>query len=255
MKVVPRKYKTGLVLSGGAVRGIAHLGVLQAIEEKKINIDIIAGASAGALAGAFFSEGYHSHEILEIFLKKKIFKLMRVSVPKKGMFKVDGLKNILKSQLKTKNIEDLPKPLIISATNFLEGKVEYFDKGPLVDTLIASASIPVFFEIAKLNDGLYIDGGIMDNLPIKTIRHKCDKIIAVYANPIGKLNKAKSLIQIAERAFHLAIASEVINKKEMVDVFIEPVKLKQFGLFELRKAHEIYRIGYEAAVKELKSFK
>jgi NTE family protein len=254
MRIFNRKYKTGLVLSGGAVRGIAHLGVLQALEEKKIKIDIIAGASAGALAGAFIAEGYHSGEILEIFLKKKIFEIMSIAVPRTGLFKVERLKSILKSQLKTENIEDLKIPLVISATNFYEGKIEYFDKGPLVETLIASASIPILFELAKLNNKVYIDGGIMDNLPIKPIRDKCEKLIAVYTNPIGKIEKTKNLIQVAERAFHLAIASEVVHKKVMADVFIEPIKLKEYGLLELRKAREIYKIGYEAAVEALKFF-
>jgi NTE family protein len=252
MPFTTTKYKTGLVLSGGAVRGIAHLGVFQALEEKNIKIDIISGASAGALAGAFFAEGYHSMEILEIFLKKKIFEIITIAVPRTGLFKVDGLKKILRSQLRSRNIEDLPIPLIISATNFKEGKIEYFNSGPLVESLIASASIPVLFKVARINANYYIDGGIMDNLPIRVIREKCDKLIAVYTNPIGKLEKVKSLIQIAERAFHLAIASEVINKKTLADVFIEPAKLKEYGLLELRKACEIYKIGYEAAMEQLK---
>jgi NTE family protein len=253
MRILPRKYKTGLVLSGGAVRGIAHLGVMQALEEREITIDIISGTSAGALAGAFFADGYHGQEILEIFIKKRIFEIMRISVPKYGIFKADGLKKILESELRAKNIEDLNIPLIISATNFNEGHIEYFEKGPLVDTLIASASIPILFKLARLNQSTYIDGGIMDNLPIAPIRKNCEKIIAVYANPIGRQENTTSVIQIAERAFHLAIASEVISKKNLADLFIQPQELKQFGLLELRKAREIYRIGYEAAVKELKS--
>jgi NTE family protein len=254
MEHFSKKYKTGLVLSGGAVRGIAHLGVLRAIEEKEIPIDIIAGASAGALAGAFIAEGYRSEEILDIFLRRKIFEIVRISVPRTGLLKVEGLKKILKSQLKSKNIEDLPKPLIISATNFCEGRVEYFSKGPLVEALIASAAFPIIFETAKIGNTAYIDGGIMDNLPINTIRDKCKKVIAVYANPTGKIDPPKNLIQITERAFHLAIASEIIHKKAMADVFIEPLKLKKYGLLELRKAHEIYQIGYEAAISELASF-
>jgi NTE family protein len=254
MRIFAKKYKTGLVLSGGAARGIAHLGVLQAIEEKHIPIDIISAASAGALAGAFFSDGYHGSEILEIFIKKKIFEIMRFSVPRYGIFKVDGLKKILDAELKSKNIEDLPIPLVISATNFVEGHIEYFDKGPLVDTLIASASIPILFKLAKLNKQSYIDGGVMDNLPLLPVRDKCQRIIAVYANPIGRKENLKSVVQIAERAFHLAIASEVISKKNLADVFIEPQALANYGLFELRKAREIYRIGYEAAIEALKSF-
>jgi NTE family protein len=252
MRIFSKKYKTGLVLSGGAVRGIAHLGVLQAIEEKKIAIDIISGTSAGALAGAFFADGYHGNEILEIFIKRKIFEIMHISVQRSGIFKVDGLKKILHSELKARNIEDLQIPLVIAATNFCEGRIEYFEKGLLVDTLIASASIPILFKVASLNQELYIDGGIMDNLPLKPIREKCTIIIAVHANPIGRHEKVKSVIQVAERAFHLAIASEVNSKKNLADIFIEPQELKKFGLLELRKAREIYQIGYEAAMSVLK---
>ena len=75
-----------------AVRGIAHLGVLQALIEKNIDIDIISGASAGALAGAFFSEGYSPYEILDIFSKKKLIELIRIAIPRSGLFKTDGLK-------------------------------------------------------------------------------------------------------------------------------------------------------------------
>jgi NTE family protein len=144
-------------------------------------------------------------------------------------------------------------PLVIAATNFNEGHIEYFEKGPLVDTLIASSSIPILFKLAKLNQNLYIDGGIMDNLPLNPIRNRCNTIIAVYANPIGRQENIRSVIQIAERAFHLAIASEVISKKGMADIFIQPQELKNYGLLELRKANEIYRIGYEAAIQELNS--
>lgn len=243
----------GIVLSGGAVRGIAHLGILQAIIEHKIQIDIISGVSAGALAGAFFSEGYSPPEILDIFSRKKFYELVRISLPHSGFFKIDGLKKLLKKYIKTTQLEDLPIPLVISATNFSEGKIEYFEKGQLIDTLIASASIPFLFEMPKINGIPYTDGGVLDNLPVEPIRDRCRIIIASHVNPLGKLEKAKSPLQVVERTFHMAVASEIHRKKSLVDLFIEPQQLTQFGMLDLRKAKSIFQIGYKSAQEILTS--
>lgn len=244
-----KKYKTGLALSGGAARGLAHLGVLQVLNEKGIKVDIISGASAGSLAGAFYAEGYDPREILEIFSSKKIYDFFRLAFPRSGFFDIKGLKKFLSKNLHTKNIEDLSIPLIIAATNFQKGEINYFDKGNLIDLLVASSSIPLLFKTAKINSVDYIDGGIMDNLPIKPLIDKCSRIIAVHTNPIGEQKKIHHPVQVIERAFHLAIASEINRKKAEADIFIEPEKLKEFGLFDLNKANEIFEIGYKAAQK------
>lgn len=251
MKFFQKKFRTGVVLSGGAVRGIAHLGILQALIEQNIRIDIISGASAGALAGAFFSEGFSPVEILEIFSKKKLYDLVRISIPRSGLFKVEGLKKILKKYLKTPNLEDLPIPLVVSTTNFREGKAEYFESGPLIDILMASSSIPILFEMAKINGIPYTDGGISDNLPVEPIRDRCRTIIASHVNPLGEFETIKNPIQVIERTFHLAIASEIHRKKELSDLFIEPAELKDFGLLDFRKSKTIFDIGYKTAKKLL----
>lgn len=251
MKLFARKYRTGLVLSGGAARGIAHLGVLEAILEKKIQIDIISGVSAGSIAGALFLDGYHPREILEFFANQKIYKLIRISVPRSGFFKIEGLKKILKSNLRAKKIEDLEKPLIITVTNYLKAQVEYFSEGPLIELILASSSIPVLFEAQYLNKVPYIDGGIMDNLPVDPLANKCKKIIGVHVNPIGETNTSSGPWQVAERSFHMAIASEIKRKQEQMDLFIEPNELTKFGMMELRKAEKIYKVGYEAGITAL----
>jgi NTE family protein len=120
-----KKYKTGLVLSGGGARGFAHLGVLKALEEKKIKINIFSGVSAGAIAAAFYADGYTPEEILNIFSSKKVFHLMRITIPRSGLLKTKGLKEVLKKHLRATNIEDLKIPVIIAATNFREGKIQY----------------------------------------------------------------------------------------------------------------------------------
>jgi NTE family protein len=254
MKLFTRKYRTGLVLSGGAARGIAHLGVLEALSEKKINVDIISGVSAGSIAGALYLDGYHPREILELFVNQKIYKLIHISVPRSGFFKINGLKKILEANLKAKNIEDLEKPLIIAVTNYFKAKIEYFTEGPLVDVVLASSSIPVLFEAQKINKVPYIDGGIMDNLPVDPLLNQCKKIIGVHVNPVGEINTSVNPWQVAERSFHMAVASEIRRKREQMDVFIEPTELAKFGMMDLRKAEKIYKVGYEAGITALSAF-
>lgn len=246
-----KEYKYGLVLSGGAARGFAHIGVLKALHEKKIYPEIISGTSAGAIVGAFYADGFEPEEILEIFNHKKLLDLFRATFPRHGFFRINGLQNLLKENLRSKNFEDLKKKLVVCATNIYEGKPEYFYKGNLIDAVIASASIPVLFEIKKIGKIAYIDGGIMDNLPLEPIKNSCKKLIGVHVNPLGKISQVKGMSGVAERAFHLAVASALESKKLQFDIFIEPPLLKKFGILDLKKKEEIFRIGYEEAIKVL----
>ena len=246
-----KKYKTGIALSGGGARGIAHLGVLKAIKEEGIKPSIIAGTSAGALAGAFFADGFEPEEILEFFNTKKVYHLMRMVFPRTGFLKVHGIYEILNKNLRTKRIEDLPIPLVIAVTNFNTGHIEYLTEGDLIQSLLSSSAIPILFEAQKMNQQYYLDGGIMDNLPIKPIRDKCRKIIAVHVNPISKIDKLSSPIQIGERAFHLAIASNIATIKEKADHFIEPPELSKFGMLDIKKSREIFDTGYRYAKEYL----
>jgi NTE family protein len=245
--MMSKKYKTGLVLSGGAARGFAHLGVLKALEELNLKPDIISGASAGAIAGALYADGHQPEEILEMLTQKKIFEYFRITIPKTGFFKLNGLVEIMKKNLRAKTLEELPIPLIISVTNLSKGKPEYFQSGNLLDLVIASASIPVLFETKQVNDTIYMDGGVMDNLPVSPIQHKCRKLIGVHVNPVGKMKKMSGLVQITERAFHLAVAAEIDRKKQMFNYFIEPIKLEHYGLLDIHKGKEIFQIGYDEA--------
>lgn len=246
-----KKYKTGLVLSGGSARGFAHLGALKALEESGIFPDIISGTSAGAIVGAFYADGYKPEEILEILTHKKIFEYFRITLPKTGLFRVAGLIEILKKNLRSKTFDKLSIPLIVTVTNLSKGIPEYFHSGELVDILVASASIPVIIEARKINGDLYADGGVMDNLPVGPLLNKCRKMVGVHANPVIKMSNLKGLMHLAERSFHLAIATEVERKKSLFDYYIEPQKLGNYGLFDIRKGSEIFRIGYEATRKVL----
>ena len=246
------KYAVGLVLSGGAARGFAHLGVLKALEEKGLKPDIISGVSAGAIAGAFYADGYTPEAILKIYMGRNLFDFMQITIPRTGLFKLTGMKNVLKKYLRARRFEELKIPLVVTATNLNEGKAVFFREGDLIDAILASSAVPVLFETVNINNVEYIDGGITNNLPLAPIADDCSTLIGVYVNYSGVQENIRGIAHIAERAFHLAIAIDIENKKPLFDIFIEPREIANYGFFNLKKGPELYRIGYETAMKIIK---
>lgn len=249
------KYKTGLVLSGGAARGFTHLGVLKALEECDLKPDIISAVSAGSIAGAFYADGYTPDEILEIYTAKSLFDLIQITVPKTGFFNANGLRKTLKKNLRSKSIEDLKIPLVIAVTDLLKGEAEYLTKGSLVDAVMASSCVPVLFEVININGKPYIDGGVLNNMPVEPIGEKCKKLVGVYIMPAGKVESLKGIVHIAERAFYLTLAAKSVSKLDDFDIFISPETISKYGFFDVKKAPELFQLGYDSAMKVLKSQK
>ena len=111
-----RKYQIGYALSGGFIKGFAHLGVMQALLEHDIKPEIISGVSAGALAGVFYADGNEPHKVLDYFSGHKFQDLTKLVIPKKGLFDLCEFIDFLRTNVKAKNLEDLQLPLIITAT-------------------------------------------------------------------------------------------------------------------------------------------
>jgi NTE family protein len=247
-------YKVGLALSGGAARGMAHLGVVKALYEKEIYPDLISGTSSGAIVGAFLADGYGPEELCDIFTERKLFEFVNISLRKQGLLKAKGLRELINTHLRAKTFEDLKTPLYVAVTNMNSGLIEYFCRGELIDVIMASSSIPVIFTPVKINDSLYADGGILDNFPIRPIKDKCDKLIGVHVNFAGPRDKLNGLKMMTERAFRLAIGRGVPELGRECDLYIEPTALAEFGLMELGKGREMFDIGYNAAMTMLENF-
>jgi len=217
-----KQYKTGLVLSGGGARGFAHLGVIQALNETGIYPDVISGTSAGAIIGALYADGYTPDEILNLMNIGSRLDFMRPALPREGLLQINGIIKILKTCLRSKTFEELRIPLYVTATDLNNGKAVYFSKGDLCDPVIASASIPVVFQPVKIDDISYVDGGVLDNLPIRPIENRCHVLIGSFVNPVGYIEKISGLINIAERTFMLSMSKEIFEKAKKFDLFIAP---------------------------------
>ena len=250
-----KKYKVGLALSGGGAKGIAHLGVLKALEERGIKVDVISGVSVGAIVGALYADGHSTEEINDFFQKSSLFQMVSFNLPKNGgLANTDRYKKHLGSVLRAKTFEELNIPLIVNATELNAGKNVYFKSGELLSCIIASASVPIFFNPTNINGKLYVDGGLFCNLPASVLKADCEIVIGVHTNPTSHKESTSGLLDVAERTFHLAINGNTIEQKTYCDIVIETKDAKKFGMFDVAKADSIFKIGYDEANKILKNF-
>ncbi|HCC69979.1 MAG TPA: patatin [Bacteroidales bacterium] len=240
-----KKFKTGIALGGGGVRGFAHLGILQALEEKGIKPDIISGASAGAIVGAYIASGKSPLEVFNLMKDQKLIDFVMVKFPRTGLLSLDRLHNSLADHIEANDLKELPTPFYVTVSDIINGRVEYINKGPLVKLVQASSSIPVLFAPVEIDGNLYSDGGLFDNVPVEPLRGKCKKIIAVNISPINKTEKLKNLIQIAARTFHLSVESTIRGLENKCDLIIAPPELDKFEILDTSKADEIFDVGYE----------
>ncbi len=245
-------YNTGLVLSGGGARGFAHLGVLEALNEGGIFPDVISGASAGAIIGVLYSDGYSPREILKLMNATTLLHYMRPTVPRSGLLQISGITKILEANLKARTFNELKIPLFVSATDLNNAVPVYFSEGELLERVIASASIPVLFNPVVINNIHYVDGGVLDNLPLRPIEGKCRFTIGSFVNPVGREEMISGLMQIAERTFMVSMSKEIGDKSKKFDLFIAPPELCKYKILDPEKSAELFEIGYKATKSKLK---
>ena len=247
-----KKYKTGVILSGGGARGFAHAGVLKALNEFDIYPDVISGVSAGAIVGALYADGHSPDQIFEIFAgQDHFFRYVKIKLPGKGLFKTVGLKKNLSKHMKAKSFEELEMPLFVAATNINTAEIKYFNSGKILEKVLASAAIPVLFEPIVIDGDLYVDGGVLDNFPVSPILEDCDRMIGISLNPIHHEDNFNHLFKIAERTFHLSVSSNISPKIDLCDLVFEPEELGSYGLLDASKGREMFDLGYQTAMDTL----
>ena len=239
------KYKLGIALSGGGARGIAHLGVLDALKKHGIEPDVIAGTSIGAIVGCLYASGLEPMFILEEIKKERLSKFLSWSLPGDGFLDLDYMEELLSKHISSNDFSVLKKPFFVSVSNLNTGKNEIISEGKLFEFVIASATIPVIFKTRLINNQVYVDGGLLNNMPALAIRELCDKVIGVHVNHSGPRDKVSGIKQIVERCLRLALESNIKDNKVACDAFIQPDKVTEFDTFDFRKADQIYKTGFD----------
>ncbi len=243
------KYGLGLALSGGGAKGFAHLGVFKAMEECGLKPGLIAGTSVGALMGALYADGYTADEIKLLFTGREFTEFARLQIPTSGLFDSGRFRLFLERHLRAKRIEDLRTPLVILATDLDHGESVAFRKGPIVEAVTASCSIPILFSPVVIDGVHYVDGGLFRNFPVTTIRQECERVIGVNVSPLVPQKYKQTLIHIAERSYHYLFRANTLKDRELCDVLIETEEVGQYKTFDLVNVDVIVRIGYVAAMR------
>ncbi|NLX67498.1 MAG: patatin-like phospholipase family protein [Bacteroidales bacterium] len=246
----------GYALSGGGAKGFAHLGALKVLEEYGLKPDVIAGTSAGSLAGVFYADGFHPDEIVELFHKKEFREFVELALPTAGFFKSTGLHDFLKKNLRAKSFEELQIPFHVVTTDWEKASTVVFSNGDdLVDAVVASCSIPIVFHPQIIHDVPYVDGGLLKNFPVSVIRESCKYVIGVNVSLILPPPEKNNIRKMLERAFNLMSNSNTFIDKTYCDILIETKGIEKYSMFDLQNQSKIMEAGYHYAVEKMRDEK
>ncbi|MCK5321019.1 patatin-like phospholipase family protein [Candidatus Pacearchaeota archaeon] len=254
-----KKRDLALALSGGSVRGLAHIGFLEVLEENNIKVDYIVGTSMGALVGGIYAVGKlkeFKKKILKLS-KNKIMSLLLSDKIKKGNTDTKEIEKFIKKFIENKKIENLNIGFTAVATDLKTGKEAYLEEGSLLRSISASISIPGIFQPVKMRGMLLVDGGVIDPLPEEYAKRKARKVISVNALPT-KINykQGGGTFDILSEVAGIMI-NEIIgqrNGKEKDRLFVQ-IKTKNIDSFDFKSVSKVIAFGRRAAKKSLRKIK
>ncbi|MBU1668570.1 patatin-like phospholipase family protein [bacterium] len=235
--------KITLSLSGGGLRGAAHVGVIKFLEEQGIEVVAVSGSSAGAIVGLFLAAGLKSDDIL-VFLrsleKKDLFVWANGNV---GLFSMERLEEKLRHFVDVHRYSDLKIPFYTCVTDIDTGEYCYINEGDPIAYTVASSSITPLFVAKKIGKHTYIDGGFSDNLPVKPLKSYNEKSLAIDINPLRgeDLSTFKSL---TIRSILIMIRSNSTPAKKLADAYFEVQGVANMYLFDFDKIEMAYQVGY-----------
>ena len=245
----------GLALGSGAAKGFAHIGVLKALQENKIQVDAVVGCSAGALIGGLYCCDLTPKEIEELACKVEIKDWIDLTIPTLGLIRGRKVEEMMKRFTKEKNIEDLNKRFIAIATNLNTSEKYIFENGPVSKAIRSSISIPGVFEPVTLDDMTLVDGAVVDRVPLSEIKKlNLDIVIAVDLG-FTVLGKDKlNILDIIIQSIELLTEQAMKTKRLDADILIEP-DLKSISPSRFDLAEEAIEIGYLATLNKIEAIK
>lgn len=244
--------RVGLALSGGAARGMAHVGVIKALVQHDISIDCIAGTSAGGLVGALYAAGKRCSEIEELTKNVDWKDLVRPRFRSFGLMSSERLESLVDEMIDGKSFEDLEIPFRAVAVDVVTGEEIVFDSGPVARAVRASSSVPGVFAPVEWEGRLLVDGGLRNNLPADVVREMgAELVISVDVNyhqikPGGPENTTDVILA----AMRIVMNNNKRSAEEHSDIIIRP-QLSGFNYYDLKQAEELIVRGETAALEQM----
>lgn len=243
--------RIGLALSGGAARGMAHIGALKAFLDNGIKIDCVAGTSIGAMVAAFFAFKSSVEEMRRQAEKMSWLKVSRLAISKSGILSNKMIGEIIRDSMGDVNIEDAAIPLAIVATDIARGGKVVLRKGNLARAVMASTAIPGIFTPVEIDGRPLVDGFLVENLPTATIREMgADIVLAVSLTTLKEYREPKGLVNILLNAFEIAIYANTILTQQNADVLVQP-EISNLPPDDLSNSSALFNEGYSSAILSL----
>lgn len=279
--------KIGIALSGGGIRGIAHAGVLDALEKNNIKIDIIGGTSCGAIIASLYAMGYSPYHIYTLFKRyaKKIAKMNSAPI-------LSGIKNIIWNKKISitglrngKNIEEIyneyatrkgiksisqiKMPIVIPTVDITESKEyiftnnipqnatnknQYITDISVGKAIRASSSFPAFFSPCRVEKHAFMDGGAMDNIPVREVKKQgADKVIAVKFDA-DQIDEESNIMDIVMKTIDI-MGSKISEESLEMSDYILNVYTDKVGLLDVEKLDKCYKYGYDCVMNRIDDIK
>jgi NTE family protein len=277
--------RVGLVLSGGAARGLAHIGVLKALEEQNVRVYAIAGTSMGAIVGGLYAAGYSVEELQRLALELDWQQALSDSPPREDVpfrrkqddrdflikqklsFRDDGslglplgviqgqnlallLESLLVHRSDTRDFDRLPIPFHAVATDIANGEQVILRRGHLPQAMRASMSIPAVFAPVELDGRLLVDGGMVNNIPVDVARQMgVERVIVVdLGTPLKPVEQLTTVVDVMNQSITLMTRKNSEAQLATLaadDVLIQP-PLAGFGVTDFARAEQMIDAGYRA---------
>lgn len=279
--------RLGLSLSGGGIKGVAHIGAIKALEEEGIKIDYISGTSSGSIVASLYACGYSTEEMYDIFKKyaksikyfdmKNIFKFFKDlflyrDIRITGLNSGNSIYNLAKYITYAKgikNINEVQMPLLIPAVNvkseelyvfysknivgLSNNQVKYINDIELASVIRASCSYPGVFSPFNYNGELLVDGGISENIPWSELKRVgADKVLSITFKNVEGKKCCKNLFEVLDKSF--SVMQHELSRHEIngTDYLIE-IEHRNIGLLDNRCLKELYTEGYRQTKEKLKN--
>ncbi|MBQ3413924.1 MAG: patatin-like phospholipase family protein [Clostridia bacterium] len=272
--------KLGLALAGGGIRGIAHAGVLKALEDNNIKVDAIGGTSSGALIASLYSIGYSPYYIYILFKKYAediiFFNAKNIVLSLKNNIcgldtgeNIEKVYNNLAFKKGIKTMQDIKMPIVIPAvdiseskeyvfTNLIENKKrksnKYISDISVGKAVRASSSFPAVFCPCEYKSHIFLDGGALDNIPVLEVKKQgVDKVIAVNFKA-DDIDDNSNIMDITMRTIDI-MGNKISERGLKKADFILTIKTDKTGLLDMEKIDSCYKYGYDTTIKNIKKIK
>lgn len=244
--------KIGLALGGGAAKGIAHIGVLSALEEAQVEISYISGTSVGAIVAALYAFKIDTATMGSLARRLSMSKVTTFKLNKTGFFSTDSLRELMLEYLGEVNIEDADIPLAIVATDINSGEEVILRRGPVADAVCASAAVPGIYIPVVIDGRTLVDGGLVENVPVGPLRTMgAGVIIASNLSAVNHYSEPSHVVDVMRNAFEIAVSRHTKAQLKEVDLLIS-MDLSDFSLRDNSERYdELFAIGYDSTLSQL----